>query len=100
MEKRPQTNVRFIHCRNLQEDGSISPKGGMTIAYNINKEGFVVGWAAAKCNIKDTFNKAYGRMKAAGRLLSQDYYNDVPEVSEKSFVEQTVNAYNKKALNL
>ena len=38
MENRPQSNVRFVHCRNLQEDGTISPKGGMTIAYNINKE--------------------------------------------------------------
>lgn len=93
MEKRPQTNIRFIHLRNNNIDGSISPNGGMTIAYTRNEKGLVVGWASAKCHIRDNFNKVKGRMKAAGRLLSAHYYNDCPELNEKTFIEKCNEQY-------
>lgn len=95
VEQRPQSNVRFIHCRNLNEDGSINPKGGMTVAYNINKEGLVVGWAAASCHIRDTYNKLIGRMKASGRLLSDKYYKECPEIEEKTFISNTITGFDK-----
>lgn len=67
-------NIKYIHCRNINQDGSVMPHGGLTIAYVLNKSFKVVGWAAAKCCNKDNFNKHVGRMKAAGRLLSAQYY--------------------------
>ena len=93
MKNRPQTNVKFIHCRNINPDGTINPHGGLTIAYNINKDFKVVGWAAAKCNFKDTYNKQIGRMKAAGRLLSNKYYLTVAETDEKTFIEKSHNGF-------
>lgn len=95
VEKRPTSNVKFVHCRHLNDDGSIRPHGGMTIAYNLNAQHKVVGWAAAKCHSKDMFVKALGRMKAAGRLLSAAYYQECPEIDEKTFVTQAINGYKK-----
>lgn len=95
MSNRPQSNIKFIHCRNIDKQGVVSPKGGLTVAYCLNNQFKVVGWAAAKCNNKDTYNKHVGRMKAAGRMLSAQYYQDSPEIEEKTFIQQTQEGYQK-----
>lgn len=94
MNSHPKTNIKFIHCRNTKQ-GIVQPKGGLTIAYCINEKFKVVGWAAARCNMKDIYNKHVGRMKAAGRLLSSKYYQDAPETDEKTFIQQTQEGYQK-----
>lgn len=95
MPNRPVSNIKFIHCRNLHTNGTIKPTGGLTIAYNLNSDFKVVGYAAAKCHEKDLYNKQIGRMKSAGRLLSEKYYQDVPEVDETTFIKQTKDGYAK-----
>ena len=87
-------NIKFVHCRNKKNDGSVMPNGGLTIAYVLNGAFKVVGFAAARCNPKDHYNKHIGRMKAAGRLLSSEYYTDVPEIEEKTFIQQSQEGYN------
>ena len=93
---RPTTNIKFIHCRHTNKDGSVNPHGGMTIAYVINNTFKVVGWAAAKCNLKDNYNKHVGRMKAAGRMLSNKYYQECPEIEEKTFIQNAQDGYKKE----
>ena len=90
---RPVSNIKFIHCRNKEKNGTIQPTGGLTIAYNVNSDYKVVGWAAAKCHTKDLYNKHVGRMKASGRLLSVKYYQEAPEIDEATFIKQTQDGY-------
>lgn len=95
MEQRPKSSIKFIHCRHNNQDGSISPLGGLCIAYVLNAEFKVVGWAAARCAPMDTYNKKIGRMKASGRLLSHTYYQECPEIAEHTFIQQTHDGYQK-----
>ena len=88
-------NVKFVHCRNISDDGQVQPTGGMTVAYVLNEKFKVVGWAAAKCHNHDHFVKHTGRAKAAGRLNSGHYYTECPEMDEKAFIEDTINGYKK-----
>lgn len=92
--KKPQ--IKYIHCRNVDGDGSVMPHGGLTIAYTLNPAFKVVGWAAAKCNIKDTYNKHVGRAKSAGRMLSAAWYQECPEMDEKEFIQQAQEGYHKE----
>lgn len=96
MANRPTSNIKFIHCRNINQDGTINPNGGLTIAYNINKDFKVVGWAGAKCHTKDNYNKQIGRRKSAGRLLSDKYYNPVNETNESDFIQKTQEGYQRE----
>ena len=49
-----------------------------------------------KCNIKDMYNKHVGRMKAAGRMLSNEYYQECPELDEKTFIKNAQDGYQKE----
>lgn len=91
--KRPVSNIKFIHCRNVNDNGSVTPHGGLTIAYVLDKKFQVIGWAAAKCHVKDLYNKHVGRAKAAGRLLSSKYYQIVKETDEKEFIQKSKEGY-------
>jgi hypothetical protein len=42
------------------------------------------------------YNKKVGRMKAAGRLLSSDWYQEVPEIAEQTFIQQAHDGYQQK----
>ena len=94
MAEQAKKNIKYIHCRHSKA-GVVSPHGGLTIAYVLNDNFKVVGWAAAKCNSKDVYNKFIGRTKAAGRLLSDSYYQDCPELDEHAFIQQTHDGYHK-----
>lgn len=89
-------NVKFIHCRYLNNDGSIAPNGGLTIAYVVNENFKVVGFAAAKCNKLDAYKKQLGRQKAAGRLLSDAHYEEVPEIDEQVFINQAHEGFKRE----
>lgn len=85
--------VKFIHCRNFQSDGSINPRGGLCIAYATNDENKVVGYAAARFHPNDNYVKAVARAKAAGRMKSAHYYQDVPEMDEHVFIINAKEGY-------
>lgn len=95
-DQTPGAHIKYVHCRNTNKDGSVMPHGGLTIAYVMNDAFKVVGFASAKCNVKDNYNKHVGRMKSAGRLLSAKYYVDVPETDEKTFIKQAKDGYVKQ----
>lgn len=61
-------STKFIHIRNIDTTGAISPRGGWTYAYR--EANGTVEYAVAQCSSLDNFRKAYGRAKAAGRLHS------------------------------
>jgi len=67
------TNIKHAHRRYIDPMlGTISGKGGATIAYEVQKDGSVI-YAVARCHTNDNFNKAQGRVKSAGRLCSPRY---------------------------
>lgn len=88
--------IKFAHCRNKNYDGSINPHGGLCLAYVINDEFKVIGYAAARCHPKDAYVKQVGRMKAAGRLKSAEFYQDVPEMDEDVFIQSSHDGYKEK----
>ena len=91
-------NVKYIHNRKLNQDGTITPNGGLTIAYVLG-EGFkVVGWAAARCHDKDHYNKKIGRAKASGRLLSNNWFQECEPTPEKEFIQKAAEGYKESGL--
>ena len=93
MAKQTFKNVKFIHCRNRDEHGVVTPNGGLTIAYVTDNDFKVVGYAAARCAPIDMFNKQVGRMKSSGRLLSNKWYQEVNGVDQKEFVTKAHEGY-------
>jgi hypothetical protein len=69
------TETKYMHIRNIRQ-GQIDARGGATIAYREINGG--IEYAAAYCSPADTFNKAYGRAKAGGRLNSVNYRRIFP----------------------
>lgn len=64
--------IKFHHRRLLDPVyNTISGKGGATIAYEVM--GNNIQYAVARCHTNDNFNKAQGRIKAAGRMNSNRY---------------------------
>lgn len=63
--------IKYVHLRCFQLEGTIEPKGGITIAYEFmldNGPTSVVRYSFAICSPKDHYNKKIGRAVAAGRL--------------------------------
>ena len=65
--------VKFLHIRKYDNDGQMRSHGGRTVAYQVDTQGIVWGYAEAKCHDNDNFVKEQGRVKAAGRLFSERY---------------------------
>lgn len=85
-------DVKFLHYRHYnEEDGSILPKGGRTVAYVVMDDG-TLRWASAKCAKEDRYNKKYGRAKAAGRLLSPRVCR-VDAISQQQFIAEQNEAH-------
>lgn len=92
--------VKFLHVRRpnvLQtamgslEVSGISPNGGKTIAYVVDEDHNVHGYAYARCHERDNYNKRQGRVKAEGRLRSPRYYTELsPAISEEQFIEMAM----------
>ena len=70
------SSVKFLHYRFVDERGNVAARGGTTVAYVAGEEG--VSYAFANCGPNDNYNRAYGRAKDAGRLLSERYAKAKP----------------------
>ena len=70
--KKPEYKCKFRHYRNINISGSINSRGGATLAFTddakVSGEKFFAG-SIAYCNVKDNYNKAYGRAKSHGLLV-------------------------------
>lgn len=79
--------VKFVHIRRHSSDGSISPLGGGTVAYEVNQDtGMVIRSASSFCHPRDNFNRQIGRAKAAGRMNSKRWVIELGNVHERDFV--------------
>ena len=81
-------SIRFAHRRIVNPDGDIDPRGGLTFAYE--QKGNEIHYALARCHRNDNFNKQQGRVKAAGRLLS-DKHRQTTTLSLTEFKERMYN---------
>ena len=75
-KKKPYSDdVKFLHYRVYEEDNhgevTVASNGGTTVAYIEGEEG--ISHAFAYCHELDRYNKKLGRIKSAGRLLSENY---------------------------
>jgi hypothetical protein len=63
-----------------------TPRGGVTVAFEINQDGMVDAFALAKCGPSDNFCRRTGRIKAQGRLNSMRYRKEIYPVSKTEFL--------------
>lgn len=77
--------TKFVHVRDNDRNGAISPRGGVTYAFR-EAELDTIFYAKALCSPKDNFNKHYGRAKAEGRLNSGNHIR-MFNGSREQFVE-------------
>lgn len=88
--------TKFKHIRNIDSEQRILAQGGMTVAYIIDEDKNVHGFATAKCRVPDAFNKHIGRIKSEGRLKSPHYFVDlIPAKPEKDFIDEIITMYNQ-----
>lgn len=87
MAKKPYgENVRFLHFRAYDTETEISSHGGATIAYVEGEKG--ITYAAAYCHDLDRYIKERGRVKSAGRLLSENYAQAAENVTRDEFIKK------------
>lgn len=78
-------NYKYLHIRACEEDGAITNRGGLTVAYLVSPELDAIFLHWAKCNPSDNFCYKTGREIAANRLLTDGpadvlpYQNPVTE---------------------
>lgn len=64
--------IKYLHYRMFSvHDGKPLARRGATVAYVVGENG--ISYSIAYCGPHDNYNKAYGRIKAAGRLLSRGH---------------------------
>ena len=91
--------VKFVHIRRHSSDGSISPLGGGTVAYEVNQDtGMVIRSASSFCHPRDNFNRQIGRAKAAGRMNSKRWVIELGNIHERDFVAK-IRAENENLLD-
>lgn len=91
--------VKFIHIRRHDIDGSISPLGGGTVAYEVDLDTGMVSRAASSfCNPRDNFSRHTGRVKAQGRLNSKRWVIELGNIHEREFVAK-IRAENENLLD-
>jgi len=85
------SNIKYLHYRNF--DGEVctksnkqipSPRLGATVAYMTGPTG--TNFAIAYCGPHDNYNKALGRAKSSGRLLSERYAQATDDTDPKKFI--------------
>ena len=62
--------VFFRHIRNINGDGTVSNRGGATIAFREIEPG-VIKMAMALCSNRDNFCRKTGRIISGGRMNSE-----------------------------
>lgn len=65
--------ITYFHLRVKNEDGTISPKGGLSCGWIINKEKNELRFAFAACSIDDNFNKSTARFLISNRLAGKNF---------------------------
>lgn len=91
--------VKFIHIRRHDTNGSISPLGGGTVAYEVDSDTGMVSRAASSfCNPRDNFSRHLGRVKAQGRLNSKHWVMEMGNIHERDFVAK-IRAENENLLD-
>jgi hypothetical protein len=99
--------VKFIHIRRTRPTlvpcgpsplyfykiDRVQSKGGTTIAYILDDDYKVIGFASAKCSKKDYYVKRLGRQLAESRLKDEKFYKDVPALDEQVFIDVCVETY-------
>lgn len=82
--------TKYLHLRAIDPNApvvTVLPKGGMTVAYVVDDNKMVSGFAMAKCHYNDTYNKYYGRVKSTGRLKSPSYFTET-HMEEQKFIAE------------
>lgn len=82
--------TKYLHLRAIDPNAPVIttlPKGGMTVAYIIDDNKMVLGFAMAKCHKNDTYNKYLGRVKSTGRLKSSAYFTET-HTEEQEFIQK------------
>ena len=82
--------TKYLHLRALDPVAAtitVLPKGGMTVAYVVDDNKMVSGFAMAKCHSNDTYNKYFGRVKSTGRLKSPSYFTET-HMEEQQFIQR------------
>ena len=96
-KKKPYSDdVKFLHYRAYDEihvgndeyEYVVASNGGTTVAYIEGEEG--ISHAFAYCHDLDRYNKELGRIKSAGRLLSEKYCVTV-KTSRDDFIKAVDN---------
>ena len=99
------SKIKYIHLRRYfpatingetgeLKDATLNSKGGKTIAFVVDDDYQVLGYASASCHANDVYNKKVGRVKATGRLKSQNYFKGCKaNVSEQEFVRGMIDSY-------
>lgn len=89
--------TQFIHLRRNDprfEHGVTDPRGGITVAFDLDEDTGLVVSQAAFCNNKDNYNKRLGRVKAAGRLSSNPILGAFDDLKEyRQFIYKFWEAY-------
>ena len=80
--------IKFAHIRYQTTPEEISPRGGITVAYE--QVGDNIHYAIARCHKNDNFVKAQGRVKAAGRMQS-DIHRQSTTLTKQQFMEWLYN---------
>lgn len=82
--------TRFIHLRRRDPFfGHLEPKGGITVAYDIDPAG-TVHYTFSQCSNKDHYNKRIGRLVSTGRLQANRNISTFPKVEGVNIVEQII----------
>lgn len=58
--------MKWLHIRNRDKTGKLMPKGGKTVAYDVDQD--IVFFAVAKCSRKDHYCRRTGRSISQGRF--------------------------------
>lgn len=85
-------NIKFMHFRQLNKDGTVNARGGLTLAYYEEQPGLFT-YAAARCSKDDNYSRHAGRCVAVNRLRlgNQAVCKTVEEfrqTAEKQIAEQ------------
>ena len=88
-------NTKFIHIRELANFYQLSQYGGMTVAFEVNKEQNAVFYASTRVHPRDRYVKQTGRVLATERLYSQD----VRRIGVSELAAQMGNELNESAIS-
>lgn len=78
--------IKYLHYRMFSEhDGKPLARRGATVAYVVGENG--ISYSIAYCGPHDNYNKAYGRIKAASRLLSREHSHALSANDPEGFIK-------------